>query len=85
MTNTLLLWGAGTTIGMFSSMAQNFFYYKDIIFFILCIIFLISVVIWDIAGKEAICGSQAAMQSAGPVYALAFCKCSDDLLVTGGE
>ena len=44
-----------------------------------------SVVIWDIAGKEAICGSQAAMQSAGPVYALAFCKCSDDLLVTGGE
>lgn len=47
--------------------------------------FFFSVVIWDIAGKEAICGSQAAMQSAGPVYALAFCKCSDDLLVTGGE
>jgi hypothetical protein len=47
--------------------------------------FSISVVIWDIAGKEAICGSQASMQSAGPVYALAFCKCSDDLLVTGGE
>ena len=47
--------------------------------------FSFSVVIWDIAGKEAICGSQAAMQSAGPVYALAFCKCSDDLLVTGGE
>ena len=44
-----------------------------------------SVVIWDIAAKEAICGSQAAMQSAGPVYALAFCRCSDDLLVTGGE
>ena len=46
---------------------------------------LCSVVIWDIAQKEAVCGSQAAMQSAGPVYTLAFSKTRDDILVTGGE
>ena len=45
----------------------------------------ISVVIWDLDKKEAVCGSQAAMQSAGPVYALAFCKTRDDLFVTGGK
>ena len=44
-----------------------------------------SVVIWDIARKEAVCGSQAAMQSAGPVYTLAFSRHRDDILVTGGE
>ena len=44
-----------------------------------------SVVIWDIARKEAVCGSQAAMTSAGPVYALAFCQNRDDIFVTGGE
>lgn len=41
--------------------------------------------IWDLDKKEAVCGSQAAMQSAGPVYALAFCKTRDDLFVTGGK
>ena len=49
------------------------------------IFFPCSVVIWDIAKKEAVCGSQAAMQSAGTVYALAFCSCRDDVFVTGGE
>ena len=44
-----------------------------------------SVVIWDVAQKEALCGSQAAMQSAGPVYTLAFSRTRDDILVTGGE
>lgn len=44
-----------------------------------------SVVIWDLEKKEAVCGSQAAMQSAGPVYALAFCNTRDDLFVTGGK
>ena len=44
-----------------------------------------SVVIWDIAGKEAVCGSQAAMTSAGPVYALTFCRNRDDIFITGGE
>jgi WD40 repeat protein len=44
-----------------------------------------SVVIWDLEKKEAVCGSQAAMQSAGPVYALAFCNTRDDLFVTGGN
>jgi hypothetical protein len=43
------------------------------------------VVIWDLEKKEAVCGSQAAMQSAGPVYALAFCNTRDDLFVTGGN
>ena len=46
---------------------------------------LCSVVIWDVGAKEAVCGSQAAMQSAGPVYALAFSKQRDDMFVTGGE
>ena len=44
-----------------------------------------SVVIWDLEKKEAVCGSQAAMQSAGPVYALAFCNNRDNLFVTGGK
>ena len=44
-----------------------------------------SVVIWDLEKKEAVCGSQAAMQSTGPVYTLSFSRCRDDILVTGGE
>lgn len=51
----------------------------------LCVSFICSVVIWDVAQKEALCGSQAAMQSAGPVYTLAFSRTRDDILVTGGE
>lgn len=49
------------------------------------VIAVCSVVIWDVERKEAVCGSQAAMQSAGPVYALAFCHQRDDIFVTGGE
>lgn len=44
-----------------------------------------SVVIWDIAKKEAVCGNQAAMQSTGPVNCMAFSKNRDDILVTGGK
>lgn len=77
MTSTLLHWEVEMTTGMSNARASY-----SIQIAILC---LSSVVIWDIAGKEAICGNQAAMQSAGPVYALTFCRCSDDLLVTGGE
>lgn len=50
-----------------------------------CVHSLLSVVIWDLDKKEAVCGSQAAMQSAGPVYALAYCNTRDDLFVTGGK
>ncbi len=47
--------------------------------------FLSSIVIWDIANKEAVCGSLASMQSTGPVLSLSFSKTRDDLLVTGGK
>lgn len=50
-----------------------------------CVHLLFSVVIWDLEKKEPVCGSQAAMQSAGPVYALAFCNTRDDRFVTGGK
>ena len=48
-------------------------------------LFHCSVVIWDIERKEALCGHQAAMQSAGAVTALTFSKHSDDIFATGGE
>ena len=44
-----------------------------------------SVVIWDIERKEALCGHQAAIQSAGAVSALAFSNSDDSLFATGGE
>lgn len=49
------------------------------------VLFLSSVVIWDLARKEALCGSPACMQSAGPVYALAYSRHDDNVFVTGGE
>jgi len=49
-------------------------------FFIEC-----SVVVWNVETKEAICGSQAAMSSAGQVFTIAFCNYTDDIFVTGGE
>ena len=45
----------------------------------------VSIVVWDLAKKEAVCGSQAAMQSTGPVYTLSFSRTRDDILVSGGE
>lgn len=44
-----------------------------------------SVVVWDIAKKEAICGHQAQVESAGITYCVAFSNRSDDVFVTGGE
>lgn len=46
---------------------------------------MFSIVIWDIDKKCALCGHEAAMQSAGDVYTLAYSKHSDTLLATGGE
>jgi WD40 repeat protein len=42
-------------------------------------------VIWDLEKKCALCGHEAAMQSAGEVYTLAFSKYSDNILATGGD
>lgn len=44
-----------------------------------------SVVIWNIATKQAICGSPAQVMSAGRTHAIAFTKNSDETFVTGGE
>ena len=44
-----------------------------------------SLVIWDLEKKCALCGHEAAMQSAGDVYTIAFSKKSDNILATGGE
>lgn len=44
-----------------------------------------SVVIWDLEAKAAVCGSPAAMTSAGKVHCLAFSNFRDDLIITGGE
>jgi WD40 repeat protein len=44
-----------------------------------------SVAIWDLAKKEAVCGSPAAMKSAGCVFAVAFANQRDDIFVTGGD
>lgn len=43
------------------------------------------VVVWDIAKKEAICGHQAQVESAGITYCVAFSNRSDDVFVTGGD
>lgn len=44
-----------------------------------------SIVIWNLSTGDALCGSPATMQSAGPAYAIAFANKSDYLFVTGGE
>ena len=44
-----------------------------------------SVVIWNLSTGDALCGSPATMQSAGPAYAIAFANQTDYLFVTGGE
>lgn len=44
-----------------------------------------SVVIWDIAKKEAICGSPAAVPSSGTSYVVAFSNNNDELFITGGN
>ncbi|XP_052071620.1 cilia- and flagella-associated protein 52-like [Mytilus californianus] len=44
-----------------------------------------SVVVWDLASKEAICGNQAQVESAGVTYCVAYSNVSDDVFVTGGD
>ena len=44
-----------------------------------------SVVVWNIATKEAICGSPAQALSAGLTHALAYSNTSDDVFITGGK
>ena len=44
-----------------------------------------TVVIWNLSSGDALCGSPATMQSAGPAYAIGFANNSDYLFITGGE
>ncbi|KAI8512301.1 Cilia- and flagella-associated protein 52 [Branchiostoma belcheri] len=44
-----------------------------------------SVVVWNIANKEAICGSPAAVSSAGITYCVKFANNNDNLFFTGGD
>ncbi|EDV27747.1 Cilia- and flagella-associated protein 52 [Trichoplax sp. H2] len=44
-----------------------------------------SVVVWDVASEQAICGSPAALQSAGVTYAIAYANNNDYKFVTGGN
>ena len=48
-------------------------------------LFTTRLVVWDLETKEPVCGCAAAMTSAGMVHALAFSKCRDDIILTGGE
>ncbi|XP_066926830.1 cilia- and flagella-associated protein 52-like [Clytia hemisphaerica] len=44
-----------------------------------------SVVIWDLPRKEAVCGSPAAVPSAGTTYCVAFANNNNNIFVTGGN
>ncbi|XP_038067844.1 cilia- and flagella-associated protein 52-like [Patiria miniata] len=44
-----------------------------------------SVVVWDVAKKESVCGAPAAVQSAGMTSCIAYCNNDEDKFVTGGE
>ncbi|XP_053310115.1 cilia- and flagella-associated protein 52 [Spea bombifrons] len=44
-----------------------------------------SVVLWDVAKREAICGSPVAALSSGHALTIAFSNNSDDIFVTGGN
>ena len=44
-----------------------------------------SVVVWNLASGEAICGSPAQVMSAGCTHAVAYSNTSDDVFVTGGK
>ena len=46
---------------------------------------LYSIAVWDIASEQAICGSPAALQSAGVTYAIAYANHNDYKFVTGGK
>ncbi|XP_030842134.1 cilia- and flagella-associated protein 52 [Strongylocentrotus purpuratus] len=44
-----------------------------------------AIVIWDVMKKEAVCGSEAAVKSAGTTYCVAAANQSDFLFFSGGE
>jgi len=44
-----------------------------------------SVVVWNLAKKEAVCGSPAQAPSSGLTHAIAYSNTSDDVFVTGGK
>ena len=44
-----------------------------------------SVVVWNLATGDAICGSPAQVMSAGMTHTLAYANLSDDIFVTGGK
>jgi len=44
-----------------------------------------SIVIWNVATCEAICGSPAQVKSAGMTFTVAYANTSDDVFVTGGN
>ena len=49
------------------------------------LVFLVSVVVWDLEKKEALCGAPAAVLSAGVTFCVAFGNISDHTFVTGGK
>jgi len=44
-----------------------------------------SVVVWNVAKKEAVCGSPAQAPSSGLTHAVAYSNTSDDVFITGGK
>ena len=44
-----------------------------------------SVVVWNVAEKQSVCGSPAAVMSAGMTYCVAYCNNDEHQFVTGGE
>jgi len=46
---------------------------------------LLSVVVWNLAKREAVCGSPAQSLSAGLTHALIYSNTSDDVFITAGK
>ena len=44
-----------------------------------------SVVVWNVATGDAICGSPAQVNSAGMTHTVCYANNSDDIFVTGGK
>lgn len=44
-----------------------------------------SVVLWNVAAKDALCGSPAQLESSGITYCLACASTTDDMFVTAGR
>ena len=48
------------------------------------VLFIHSIVVWDVKSGEAICGSPAGAPSAGTTFAVAYANLNDKKFVTGG-